>query len=35
LIEEIARLMSAEPELRLKVVGHTDNQGKFEYNIEE
>lgn len=32
LIGEIATLMSAEPELRLKVVGHTDNQGTFEYN---
>ena len=29
---EIARLLQAQPELRLLVVGHTDNVGELEYN---
>lgn len=32
MIEEIAKLLAAEPDLKLRVVGHTDNEGSFEYN---
>jgi outer membrane protein OmpA-like peptidoglycan-associated protein len=31
---EIAKLLNGEPSLRLHVVGHTDNQGKAEYNLD-
>jgi len=31
---EIAKLMKADPSLRLHVVGHTDNEGKPDYNLE-
>lgn len=31
---EIAALLKSKPELRLKVVGHTDNQGTAEYNLD-
>lgn len=31
-IDEIAKLLGEHPELRLRVVGHTDNQGSVEYN---
>ena len=33
-LAEIANLLTAEPSLRLRVVGHTDNQGKSEYNVD-
>jgi OOP family OmpA-OmpF porin len=33
-LDEIAKLLKSEPSLRLHVVGHTDNQGKAEYNLE-
>ncbi len=33
-VEEIARLMQASPNLRLHVVGHTDNQGQLAYNMD-
>jgi outer membrane protein OmpA-like peptidoglycan-associated protein len=33
-IDEIARLMRASPNLRLHVVGHTDNQGQLAYNMD-
>ena len=33
-LEEIAKLLKSEPSLRLHVVGHTDNQGKVDYNID-
>jgi OOP family OmpA-OmpF porin len=33
-LEEIAKLLKSEPSLRLHVVGHTDNQGKSEYNLD-
>jgi OOP family OmpA-OmpF porin len=33
-LAEIARLFSSEPALRLHVAGHTDNQGKPEYNLD-
>lgn len=31
---EIAKLLTGRPSLKLLVVGHTDNQGKYEYNME-
>ncbi len=31
---EIAKLMKARPDLKLLVVGHTDNQGKLDYNMD-
>lgn len=33
-LEEIAKLLKSESSLRLHVVGHTDNQGKGEYNLD-
>ena len=33
-LEEITKLLKSEPSLRLHVVGHTDNQGKPEYNLD-
>ena len=32
-LEEIAKLLKAEPNLKLRVVGHTDNQGNLDSNI--
>ncbi|MFZ1730335.1 MAG: OmpA family protein [Bacteroidota bacterium] len=32
-ITEIAKLLSAQPSLKLYVVGHTDNVGSFDHNI--
>jgi OOP family OmpA-OmpF porin len=32
ILAEIAKLLRARPELNILVVGHTDNQGAFEYN---
>jgi OmpA-OmpF porin, OOP family len=32
-LAEIANLLKSEPSLRLHVVGHTDNQGKPDYNL--
>ncbi len=32
-MDEIAKLLKAEPALKLRVVGHTDNQGTLESNI--
>ena len=32
-LEEIAKLLKAEPNLKLRVVGHTDNQGGLDSNI--
>jgi OmpA-OmpF porin, OOP family len=32
-LEEIAKLLRAEPNFKLRVVGHTDNQGSLESNI--
>lgn len=32
-LEEIAKLLAAEPELKLHVVGHTDNVGGYEANL--
>lgn len=33
-LEEIAKLLSSNPRLNLHVVGHTDNQGKSDYNLD-
>lgn len=33
-ISEIAKLLKADPELKLYVVGHTDNAGTFDYNLK-
>jgi len=33
-LEEIAKLLKSEPALKLHVVGHTDNQGKEDYNLD-
>ena len=32
-LEEITRLLANRPELKLLVVGHTDNQGDYDYNM--
>jgi OmpA-OmpF porin, OOP family len=33
-LQEIANLMKATPNLNVRIVGHTDNQGKPDYNLE-
>ena len=33
-VEEIAKLLQASPNLRMHVVGHTDNQGQLAYNMD-
>jgi OmpA-OmpF porin, OOP family len=33
-LDEIAKLLSDTPDLKLKIVGHTDNQGSAEYNLD-
>ncbi|GMQ79360.1 MAG: hypothetical protein BMS9Abin02_1944 [Anaerolineae bacterium] len=33
-LNEIARLLKARPSLNLLVVGHTDNQGGYDYNMD-
>lgn len=33
-LQEIARLLKAQPSLKLHVVGHTDNVGKPDYNLD-
>lgn len=33
-LQEIAKLLSADRSLNLRVVGHTDNQGKPDYNLD-
>jgi len=33
-LAEIAKLLAAQPELHVFIVGHTDNQGTFDYNID-
>ncbi len=32
-LEEIAKMLKAEPKLALHVVGHTDNVGNYEFNL--
>lgn len=33
-LDEIAKLLGEKPDLKLKIVGHTDNQGTAEYNLD-
>ncbi|MGB3021737.1 MAG: OmpA family protein, partial [Methyloceanibacter sp.] len=33
-LDEIAKLLQDKPELKLKIVGHTDNQGTADYNLD-
>jgi OmpA-OmpF porin, OOP family len=33
-LAEIAKLLNSDPSLRLPVVGHSDNQGKPDYNLD-
>lgn len=33
-IEQIARLLAEQPNLRLYIVGHTDNRGTLDYNLD-
>ncbi len=33
-LDEIAKLLRADPELRLAIVGHTDKQGTADYNVD-
>jgi len=33
-LDEIAKLLKTQPALRLLVVGHTDNVGAFEFNVD-
>lgn len=33
-LKEIAKLLTDTPELAVAVVGHTDNKGAFDYNVE-
>ena len=33
-LQEIAKLLHAQPALKLRVVGHSDNQGKADYNLD-
>ena len=33
-LQEIATLLKGDPALKLHVVGHTDSQGKADYNVD-
>jgi OOP family OmpA-OmpF porin len=33
-LQEIAKLLTTSPKLRIQVVGHTDNQGTPDYNLD-
>jgi OOP family OmpA-OmpF porin len=33
-LQEIAKLLTANPKLKLQVVGHTDNEGTPDYNLD-
>jgi OOP family OmpA-OmpF porin len=33
-LDEIAKLLQAQPQLNVFIVGHTDSQGTFEYNTD-
>ncbi len=33
-LEEIAKLLNGQPELSVYIVGHTDNQGAYDYNVD-
>jgi OmpA-OmpF porin, OOP family len=33
-LEQIAKLLSSQPQLNVFIIGHTDSQGAYEYNID-
>ena len=33
-LEQIAKLLTSQPQMNVFIVGHTDNQGAYEYNLE-
>src|SRR5258708_7315624 len=33
-LEQIAKLLTSQPQLNVFIVGHTDNQGAYEYNVD-
>ena len=33
-LQEIGKLMKSQPGLKIHVVGHTDNQGSIEHNLD-
>ena len=33
-LDEIAKLLQGKPDLKVKIVGHTDNKGTAEYNLD-
>nr|WP_284269129.1 OmpA family protein [Bradyrhizobium iriomotense] len=33
-LEQIAKLLSSQPQLNVFIVGHTDSQGAYEYNLD-
>ena len=33
-LDEIAKLLTSKPDLKLKVIGHTDNKGQDPYNLD-
>ncbi|MGM0500932.1 MAG: OmpA family protein, partial [Bacillota bacterium] len=33
-VEKIAKVLKENPELNIHIVGHTDNTGEFDYNLE-
>lgn len=33
-LEQIAKLLTVQPQLNVFIVGHTDNQGNFDYNLD-
>jgi outer membrane protein OmpA-like peptidoglycan-associated protein len=33
-MQEIGKLLSANTQLKVHVVGHTDNQGRSDYNVD-
>ena len=33
-LAEIAKLLAAQPQLHVFIVGHTDNQGTYDYNMD-
>jgi len=33
-LEQIAKLLTGQPQLNVFIVGHTDNQGTYDYNLD-
>jgi OOP family OmpA-OmpF porin len=33
-LEQIAKLLGAQPQLNVFIVGHTDSQGAYDYNLD-